>query len=201
MIDQLIGWMQSAGYLGIALLMALENLFPPIPSELIMPLAGFIAAKGELQIAGVLAAATVGSVGGTLPYFYAARLYGCRRLRDFAGKHGRWLTLSTDDIDHGLDVFRQHGRKMVIVGRLIPAIRSFISIPAGLAEMSLGRFLLYSAIGSLVWNGALMAAGFILEDHYREVARYIDPLAKVILACIVLTYIWRVISYRKSTSS
>ena len=92
MFEQLIAWMQSAGYWGIAALMALENLFPPIPSELIMPLAGFIAAKGQLTIAGVLAAATVGSVGGTLPWFYAAKMLGCRRLRDFADKHGRWLT-------------------------------------------------------------------------------------------------------------
>lgn len=197
MIEQLIDWMQGAGYWGIAALMALENLFPPIPSELIMPLAGFLAAKGELNIVGVLAAATAGSIGGTLPWFYAAKWFGCERLRKFAARHGRWLTLSTDDIDHGLDVFREHGRKMVIFGRLIPAIRSFISIPAGLAGMSLGRFLLYSALGSLAWNVALMAAGYVLQDHYRQVARYVDPLAKIVLGIIVLTYLWRLVSYRK----
>ncbi|MFC0134310.1 alkaline phosphatase [Massilia eurypsychrophila] len=201
MIEQLITWMQSAGYWGVAALMALENLFPPIPSELIMPLAGFIAAKGQLTVAGVLAAATVGSVGGTLPWFYTAKMLGCTRLCDFADKHGRWLTLSTHDIDRGLSVFRKHGRKMVIIGRLVPAIRSFISIPAGLAEMPLGRFLLYSTIGSLVWNMGLMGAGYVLEDHYHEVARYIDPIAKIVLAFILLTYIWRLIFFRKTPRS
>lgn len=201
MIEKLLEWMQGAGYWGIAALMALENLFPPIPSELILPLAGFLAAQGELGVGGVLTAATLGSVGGTLPWFYAAKRFGCRRLRDFAGRHGRWVTLSTDDIDHGLDTFRKHGRKMVVIGRLIPAIRSFISIPAGLAGMSLGRFLLYSTAGSLVWNIALVSAGYLLEDHYRDVARYLDPLAKIVLACIVLTYVWRLFAYRKSAQN
>lgn len=196
MIEQLIEWLNSAGYWGVALLMALENIFPPIPSEIIMPLAGFIAARGDLHPAGVLAVATLGSVVGTLPWYYLGKAYGEERMYEFARNHGRWVTLQPEDLDKGMNGFRDHGPGIVIVGRLIPAIRTFISIPAGLVGMSLGRFVLYSAIGSLVWNTILGGAGYLLEDNYREVAKYVDPLAKVVLVTILLTYAYRVITFR-----
>lgn len=198
MIEQLIEWLNSAGYWGIGLLMALENIFPPIPSEIIMPLAGFIAARGDLHPAGVLAVATFGSVAGTLPWYYLGRKYGSERLYSFARDHGRWVTLQPEDLDKGMNGFRKHGSAIVIFGRLIPAIRTFISIPAGLINMPLTTFILFSAIGSLVWNTALGAAGYLLEDNYTLVAKYVDPVAKVVLVTIVLTYAYRVMTFRKN---
>ena len=197
----MIEWLNGAGYWGVALLMALENIFPPIPSEIIMPMAGFLAARGELHPALVLLVATLGSVAGTLPWYYLGKVYGCKRLHEFAHHHGRWVTLQPEDIDKGLDGFRKHGPKIVIIGRLIPAIRTFISIPAGFVEMPLVKFLLYSAIGSLVWNTALGAAGYLLEGNWRTVSKYVDPVAKTVLAAIVLTYVYRVITFGKHQRS
>lgn len=201
MVDRMIEWLSGAGYWGVALLMALENIFPPIPSEIIMPMAGFLAARGELHPALVLAVATLGSVGGTLPWYFLGKTYGCKRLHEFAKHHGRWVTLQPEDIDKGLDGFKKHGSKMVIFGRLIPAIRTFISIPAGFVDMPLPKFLLYSAIGSLVWNTALGTAGYLLEGNWRTVAKYVDPVAKGVLILIVLTYFYRVVTFRKHQQS
>lgn len=196
MIDWMIEFVASYGALAIAGLMALENIFPPIPSELIMPLAGYNAATGQLSLAMVLVAGTAGSVLGALPWYYAGKKLGKERLKKFADKHGRWITLSADDIDHAVDKFNEHGRKTVLFGRMIPAIRTFISIPAGIVEMKLLPFLAYSAIGSFLWNSLLTAAGYLLEDKYSKVGAYIDPVAKVVLAALLLTYIYRVYTFR-----
>lgn len=196
MFELITGFLEKSGYLGVFALMALENIFPPIPSEMIMPFAGFVVARGDLNLVGVLLAGTAGSVAGALPWYYAAKVYGCERLKGLAARHARWLTISADDIDGALDAFRRHGRKTVLFGRLIPAVRTLISVPAGLANMSLGRFLLYSGIGSLVWTGLLMAAGFLLEDKYTEVAKYVDPVSKTIFGAMLAWYLYRVIAYR-----
>ena len=196
MIDRLIEFVATHGALAIAGLMALENIFPPIPSEMIMPLAGYTAAKGELSLFEVLAAGTAGSVLGALPWYYAGKKLGKERLKKFADRHGRWITLSSDDIEHAVDKFNKHGRKTVLFGRMIPAIRTFISIPAGLVEMRLAPFLAYSAVGSLLWNSLLTAAGYLLEDKYAKVGAYIDPVAKMVLASLLLTYIYRVYTFR-----
>jgi len=196
MFEFITGFLEKSSYLGLFALMALENIFPPIPSEMIMPFAGFVVARGELNLAGVLLAGTAGSVAGALPWYYAARVYGCERLKRMAGRHGRWLTVSPDDIDTALASFRKHGRKAVLFGRLIPAVRTLISIPAGLGNMSLGQFLLYSGIGSLAWCGLLTAAGFLLENNYQEVSKYVDPVSKVVLGALLAWYLYRVITYR-----
>lgn len=201
MFEMITGFLEKSGYLGVFALMALENIFPPIPSEMIMPFAGFIVARGDLNLAGVLLAGTAGSVVGALPWYYAAKVYGCERLKRLAERHGRWLTIDADDIDKALESFRRHGRKTVLFGRLIPAVRTLISVPAGLANMSLGRFLLYSSIGSLAWSGLLVAAGFLLENRYTEVAKYLDPVSKTIFGALLAWYLYRVVSYRKPEKS
>ena len=159
MFEFITEFMQKSGYLGVFALMALENIFPPIPSELIMPFAGFVAARGDLNVVGVLLAGTAGSVAGALPWYYAGKVYGKERLEAFADKHARWMTVTHGDIDHAMDAFERHGKKVVLLGRLIPAIRTLISVPAGLAKMSMGQFLLFSTIGSLIWTGILTGAG------------------------------------------
>ena len=196
MFEFITGFLEKSGYLGVFALMALENIFPPIPSEMIMPFAGFVVARGDLNLVGVLLAGTAGSVAGALPWYYAAKVYGCERLKRLAERRARWLTIDAGDIDKALDAFRRHGRKTVLFGRLIPAVRTLISVPAGLSNMSLGRFLLYSSIGSLAWTGLLMAAGFLLEDKYAEVGKYVDPVSKTIFGALLAWYLYRVATYR-----
>ncbi|MBD8531281.1 MULTISPECIES: DedA family protein [unclassified Massilia] len=198
MFEFITEFLEKSGYLGVFALMALENIFPPIPSEMIMPFAGFVVARGDLNLVGVLLAGTAGSVAGALPWYYAAKVYGCERLKRIAGgSHARWLTVTPDDIDTALESFRKHGRKAVLFGRLIPAVRTLISVPAGLGNMSLGQFLLYSSIGSLAWTGLLTAAGFLLENNYKEVATYVDPVSKAVLGAMLAWYLYRVITWRK----
>ncbi|KQQ86719.1 DedA family protein [Massilia sp. Leaf139] len=201
MFEFITNFLEKSGYLGVFALMALENIFPPIPSEMIMPFAGFVAARGDLNVVGVLVAGTAGSVAGALPWYYAAKVYGCKRLKQLAEHHARWLTVTPEDIDHALETFRKHGRKAVLFGRLIPAVRTLISVPAGLGNMSLAQFLLYSGIGSLAWTGLLTAAGFLLENNYKEVAKYVDPVSKAVLGGMLAWYLYRVITYKKRATS
>jgi len=196
MFEMITGFLEKSGYFGVFALMALENIFPPIPSEMIMPFAGFVVAKGELNLVGVLLAGTAGSVAGAMPWYYAAKVYGCERLKRLAERHARWLTISPEDIDKALETFNRHGRKTVLFGRLVPAVRTLISVPAGLANMSLGQFLLYSSIGSLAWSGLLVAAGFLLENKYTEVSKYVDPVSKAIFGALLAWYLYRVVTYR-----
>jgi len=195
--DFITEFMQSGGYLAVFALMALENIFPPIPSELIMPFAGFVAARGDLNVVGVLIAGTAGSVAGALPWYYAGKVYGKERLEAFADKHARWLTVTHGDIEHAMESFEKHGRKIVLFGRLIPAIRTLISVPAGLACMPMGQFLLYSTVGSLVWTGILTGAGYMLESQYERVAEYVDPVSKAILIGLLAWYLYRVATFKK----
>lgn len=196
MFEFIVDVLGSAGYLGVFLLMALENIFPPIPSEMIMPFAGFIVARGDLGLVGVLLAGTVGSVIGTLPWFYAGKAFGHDRLRGLSARWGQWLTVTPDEIDKSLATFDKHGTKAVLFGRLIPAIRTLISIPAGIAKMSLPAFLAWSTIGSLVWCSILTGAGFMLEANYEAVAKYVDPVSKGVLGILVATYVYRLVTFR-----
>ena len=196
MFEFITGFLAKSGYLGVFGLMALENIFPPIPSEMIMPFAGFVVARGKLNLIGVLLAGTFGSVIGALPWYYAGRMFGAERLRRLADRRGRWLTVTSNDIDKALGAFQKHGRKAVLLGRLVPAVRTLISVPAGLASMPLPQFLLYSSIGSLAWSGLLTAAGFLLEHRYTEVVRYVDPVSKIIVGALLAAYLYRVVTYR-----
>jgi membrane protein DedA with SNARE-associated domain len=198
MIEWITGLIQSAGYAGIALLMLAENVFPPIPSELIMPLAGFNAARGELSLLGVVLAGSFGSLAGAFFWYWLARRFGTERLKRWAGRHGRWLTLEPREIDRADAWFDRHGHKAVLIGRLVPGIRTLISIPAGLSEMPTSRFLLYSGVGTLAWTTILAMAGYLLEDRYRSVEGWVDPVSKVVLVGLVAAYLYRVATFRRS---
>ena len=178
--------MDSMGYLGILLLMILENVFPPIPSELIMPSAGFAAARGDMTLGMVILMGTLGSVIGTLPLYYIGRAFGEDRLMAWADKHGKWLTLSGKDIKKADDWFDRHGSKAVLFGRMVPGIRSLLSLPAGMSEMPLPKFLTYSAIGSALWSAALAYAGYALGENYDRVEQYVGPASKIILGLLVV---------------
>lgn len=194
MFDWITKVISEYGYPGIALLMLGENIFPPIPSELIMPLAGFVAAQGQLNPVLVVLAGTLGSVLGALPWYYAGRWLGEERMRVLAARYGRWLTVDDKDVGKAIRWFERHGRMAVLFGRLVPTVRTLISVPAGMARMPLGPFLFYSSIGSLLWTAALTAAGYLLEANYRLVGDYLDRASQIIISLIVLTYLWRLIA-------
>lgn len=186
MADWIQNLMDSMGYFGILLLMIIENVFPPIPSELIMPSAGFAAARGDLNLALVVLMGTLGSVLGTLPLYYIGRAFGEKRLMEWADKHGKWLTLSGKDIKKADDWFDRHGTKAVLFGRMVPGIRSLLSLPAGMSEMPMPKFLIYSAIGSALWSTALTGAGYLLGENYDRVEQYIGPASRIILGVVVI---------------
>lgn len=186
MLDWISDLLNSWGYLGIVLLMCLENVFPPIPSELIMPASGFAAARGELNILGVILAGTLGSVLGTTPLYILGRLVSEDRLAGWADRYGKWLTLSGKDIRAADDWFDAHGHKAVLFGRLVPGIRSLLSIPAGLSEMPFWKYLLYTSIGTAIWASALAVAGYALGENYEQIEHLIGPIGYVVLAGLVI---------------
>lgn len=177
---------ETLGYLGLAALIALENLFPPLPSELILPLAGFLTGRGEMSFPLAIAAATVGSVSGAVVLYGLGIALGEERLRKWVRAHGRWVLISESDLDRSRDWFDRHGGAAVFFGRLIPGIRSFISIPAGVEKMPLWRFCLLTTTGSALWNTALIAAGWILGDQWHRVRAYTSVLEYVVLALLVV---------------
>lgn len=191
MVAWITNTMTSMGYVGIALLMFAENLFPPIPSELIMPLAGFTVAQGKMNFVLAVVAGLAGTMLGALPWYYAGKLLGEERLKALADKYGKWITITSRDIDKADNWFDRHGSKAVFLGRLVPGIRTIISLPAGLSEMHLVPFLIYSTIGSALWIFGLTYAGYLLGDNYDLVDEYLGPVSKIVLAIIVIWFaIW-----------
>ena len=190
------GIVNTLGVTGIALLMFLENVFPPIPSELIMPLAGYTAAQGEANIFLVIVAGVIGSLAGAYLWYLIGEWVGEERLKEWADRYGRWLTLSRDDIDKAYDWFDRHGHKAILIGRVIPTVRTLISVPAGLSEMPWKRFLIFSAIGTAVWTTGLALLGYALGSRYADVGAWIDPVSLAIFAAIVAYYIYRVFTFR-----
>ena len=197
MFDWITGFVERSGYFGIALLMFAENVFPPIPSELVMPLAGFAAARGDLDLALVVLAGAAGSLLGATLWYFVGRRVGCERLKRFAAEHGRWLTLSPEEIDCARDWFGRHGDKAVMAGRLVPGVRTLISVPAGIAGMRLATFLAYSAVGTALWTALLAAAGHLLEGQYQRVSGYVGPASNAVLGLVVVWYLYRVATWRR----
>jgi membrane protein DedA with SNARE-associated domain len=198
MTDWIIQTISQWGYVGIFLVMLAESIFPPIPSELIIPFAGFAAANGELNFFGVIAAATIGAVVGMLPWYFAGRIFGLDRVRWLADRYGRLLTMNAEEIDTAVGFFQRYGPIIVLFGRLLPIIRTLISIPAGLARMPLPVFLLASTAGALVWNTVLTLAGYVLHEHYEVIEVVLDPLSYLVLAAVVLLYLYRLVTWRPS---
>lgn len=187
---------QTTGVFGIALLMFLENVFPPIPSELIMPLAGYSAAKGEANIALVILAGTLGSLAGAFFWYGIGRLFDHDRTKSFADRHGRILTVTRADLTKADDWFDNYGQYAVLFGRLIPTVRTLISIPAGLAEMPIGRFLFYSGIGTAIWTTFLALFGYAVGARYSDLEGWIDPISYGVIALVVAIYVWRVATFK-----
>ncbi len=188
------------GYAGVAILMFLENLFPPIPSEVVMPLAGYVSSQGQLSIAGVIAAGTVGSVLGAVFWYYVARWLGEERLKSWTRRHGRWITLGPRDVDKADSWFDKHGGWVVFFGRLVPTVRTLVAIPAGLFDMNIWLYVLLTTVGSALWTAALALLGWWLGSSWKDIGNYIDPVTYAIMAAIIVIYIYRVITFDKSES-
>lgn len=197
MFDWVLGVIEAGGYLGIFGLMVLENIFPPIPSELIIPLSGYAAAMGEMNVFVVIIVATAGAVAGALPWYFLGRAFGLARLTRLSARYGRLLTLSPGDIEHADLWFKNHGKKAVLLGRLMPTVRTLISVPAGLARMPFSSFILYTTAGSSVWTTALASAGYLLESQHEKVSVYLDPVSNLIVVAIIATYLYRVVTFKK----
>lgn len=196
MSEWIIDTITQFGYVGIFMLMVVENVFPPIPSELIMPFAGYAAADGQLDTFWVLVAGVAGSVVGTSLWYLAARMLGIERFQALCNRLGRVATISERDIDQAVHWFDRYGTWAVLIGRLIPAIRTLISVPAGLAAMPVWKFLAISTIGTVLWTGFLTAAGFVLFENYETVEAWVDPVSTGVVVLAVVIYIYRFITWK-----
>ncbi|UKO97343.1 DedA family protein [Nostoc sp. UHCC 0870] len=193
---------ESLGYGGIAVLMFVENLFPPIPSELIMPLAGYTAnlPDSRLNIFGVFFAGLFGSVTGALIWYYPGKFLGERRLKVFARKYGKWIGVSSRDITKAKRWFNTQGNKAVFIGRLVPGIRTLISVPAGMSNMPLIPFLFYTTLGSAAWVGLLTYSGYMLGSQYELVDKYLAPVSKIVLGILVLAFVAWILKRKRRNS-
>jgi membrane protein DedA with SNARE-associated domain len=195
MADWITGIIDRLGYAGVFLLMLAENVFPPIPSEVVMPLAGFTAAQGALSLPGVIVAGVLGSLAGGAFWYWLGVRFGLRRLRTAAARHGRWLTVAPPDVDRSVRWFERHGRKAVLFGRLVPAVRTLISVPAGVLGMGRRRFLAYTTAGTAIWTAALAWAGHALGARYDAVSEWMGPVSNAMLVVLVAWYLWRVATF------
>ena len=197
MFDFVQSMIETSGYAGLFFLMVLENVFPPIPSEVILPLAGFSAADGELNLVLVIAVASVGAVVGCLPWYFLGRYFNTERLKGLAEKYGRIMTVTPDDVDKADSWFHRYGYAAIFFGRLIPTVRTLISVPAGIARMPLSLFLVFSFFGTALWSTALVLTGYILKSEYEPVAEYISKFADLAIVVIVAIYLYRVVTFKK----
>lgn len=190
MLGDLASWAQGVierlGAVGVALLVILENVFPPIPSEIVLPFAGFVAQRGDGSVIVMIIAATIGAVVGALVLYGIAASIGPMRLAAFVARFGRWFGVKPADMLRAEQWFDRHAVTAVLVGRCVPLIRSIVSVPAGFRRMRLVPFVLYTAIGSAMWNTALIGAGAILGDQWEDVEPYVATLQWLVIAVIAL---------------
>ncbi|MCQ4161419.1 DedA family protein [Roseomonas sp. GC11] len=190
MIEWVTDLVASAGPAGVMLLMFLENVFPPIPSEVIMPLAGFAAAEGRMSLAAAILAGGAGTLLGNGVWYEAARAIGSARLRPLAARYGRWFGASPAEMDRAEATLRRYGPIALFFGRLLPAVRTLISVPAGLARIPRPVFYLWSGLGGLLWTSLLAAAGYLLRDQYDQVENALEPFSYIVLGGVLGSYLW-----------
>ena len=199
MQETIINIMNNFGYLGITLLIAIENIFPPIPSEVILTFGGFMTTYSEMNMIGVIIASTIGSVLGAIALYLVGMIFSKERLEKIVqGKIGKILHFKTEDIDKAISWFEKRGKLTVFFCRFIPIVRSLISIPAGMTKMKFIPFILLTTLGSAIWNSVLTYLGVIAGASWETVAGYIDNYSKVVLVIIVIAVlVGAVIFYKK----
>ena len=196
MADWVVKLIEQTGYLGVGFLMFLETIFPPIPSEVIMPVAGIAAAKGQMTLPWVIASGTTGAMLGNIVWYLAARALGIIRLRPFIEKHGRWLTMSWHEVERAERWFRDYGSFFVFLGRMLPTVRSLVSVPAGLLKMRFKTFLIASTIGTAGWTTMLAYAGFKLRENFTDIDEWLGPVSNAIILTLAAGYLWRLWTYK-----
>jgi membrane protein DedA with SNARE-associated domain len=185
------------GPVGVGILMFIETVFPPIPSEVIMPLAGIAAAQGNHSLASVIIAGTIGAMIGNGFWFLVAWKLGLDRFEGFLIRYGRILTVDKAELDRARRIFATHGGPIVGIGRILPTVRSLISVPAGLVHMNIRAFLIWSTIGSFLWTMGLAVAGYFLGKEFGEIDRVIGPLSTAVIVLVFLVYLWRVLTWNR----
>ena len=196
MTDWIIHLIEDAGYLGVGFLMFLETVFPPIPSEVIMSVAGLAAARGKMDITSVIAAGTAGAMLGNYFWYLAARVIGIERFKPLILRWGRFLTLDWKEIEKAEKLFGTQGWAIVFFGRMLPTLRSLVSIPAGLLHMRLSTFVIWSTIGTAGWTALLGLAGYTMGKNFKEVDAFVGPIAIAVMVVILLGYVWRLITWK-----
>jgi membrane protein DedA with SNARE-associated domain len=188
--DWVTNVVEALGYVGVAILILVENVFPPIPSEIILPLAGFMSSRGDFWLPAVIVAATLGSVGGALVLYWLGALLGEDRLRRLVARTGHIARITSHDLDRAEHWFDRYGRWAVLLGRLVPIVRSLISLPAGVARMPLGTFIVFTAIGSCLWNTILIGAGWLLGDQWDRVEQYVRIFQYLVIVAVLAIAAW-----------
>lgn len=192
-LDAIVLWAQTIistmGYPGLVLVMFLENVFPPIPSEVVLPLAGSLALEGRFTLFGVTVMGILGSVAGALFFYELGHLLGEDRVRELIKRFGKWLMLSEDDFDQALDWFDRYGEPVIFFGRMVPIIRSLVSIPAGIARMNRVQFSAYTAVGTGLWSFLLAFAGYLLGRSWPLVSEWMSRYEKVVMVVIVVAFV------------
>lgn len=196
MTDFILDLIQSWGYWGIGFLMFLENVFPPIPSEVIMSLGGVGVAQGRLDFWTLVTVAVIGTTMGNWVWYGIGRWFGYARLKPLIDRYGRWLTMDWDDVEKLHDFFLRHGSGIVFFCRFLPIARTMVSLPAGMVQMSQIKFIIWTAAGSAIWITALAGAGHWFGQQFAQAERFIGPVAILSIGILVAVYIYRVATWK-----
>ena len=201
MQELMIQLMGQFGYIGVFLLIAIENIFPPIPSEVVLFFGGFMTTYTELNIVGMVIASTLGSLLGAIVLYYIGRILNKERLKKIiSGKIGKVLRIKNEDIDKADHWFDTKGNKTVFFCRFIPIVRSLISIPAGMSQMPMGKFLLYTTSGSVIWNTVLVVAGNLVGEKWEDILQIFSDYSHITLVVLIIIFIIGVVWFYRSKS-
>ena len=201
MQDLMIQLMGQFGYIGVFLLIAIENIFPPIPSEVVLLFGGFMTTYTELNVVGMIIAATFGSLLGAIVLYYIGRILNKERLKKIvSGKIGKVLRIKNEDIDKADHWFDTKGNKTVFFCRFIPIVRSLISIPAGMSQMPMGKFLVYTTAGSVIWNTVLVVAGNMVGEKWEDILQIFSDYSHITLVVLIIIFVVGVVWFYKSKS-
>jgi membrane protein DedA with SNARE-associated domain len=195
--DWVIRLIDFGGYGGVFLLSLIETILLPLPSELILPVAGMRAANGPLHLGGVILASTAGSMTGNMLWYCAARSIGLDRLRLFVDRHGRWLAMDWRDIERVGNLFQRFGPAIVFTGRLVPGLRTFVSIPAGLVRMKVLNFALWSTIGTALFAAGFASLGYAAGTQVAGIEKVAGPVASAVVTGMVFLYLWRQLTWSR----
>lgn len=186
MTDWIISIMEQLGYFGIALLMFLDNVFPPIPSEVIMPSAGFTASKGQLLLSGVIIAGSFGSLLAAALLYWVGRKIPNQSIFNWVDRYGKYLFIKSEDVKKALDWFEKYGHRVVFFGRMVPAVRSLISIPAGMSHMPFWKFMLFSSVGTIIWTTFLACVGYYFGNNIELMQQIFSRVGYVIIVIVLI---------------